>query len=209
VDVIHLSCPVPHSITVACSGGIDSMVALDFFMKGKKNIKVAYFDHGTPHGKVAKRFVESFCREYGIEFLESCVTRQKMEDESPEEYWRNERVSWLHSLLGPVVTAHHLDDAVEWWIFSSLNGISRLIPSTNRNIIRPFLWAPKSEIIRWANKNKIPYVEDESNSNLRYARNRIRHNILPEALKINPGLYKVVKKKLQENSQFGGDKPVC
>ena len=180
-----------------------------FFYERKKNIKVAYFDHGTPHGKVAKRFVESFCREYGIEFLESCVTRQKMEDESPEEYWRNERVSWLHSLLGPVVTAHHLDDAVEWWIFSSLNGISRLIPSTNRNIIRPFLWAPKSEIIRWANKNKIPYVEDESNSNLRYARNRIRHNILPEALKINPGLYKVVKKKLQENSQFGGDKPVC
>ena len=170
---------------------------------------MAHFDHGTPHGKVAKRFVESYCRDYGIEFLESYVTRQRGEDESPEEYWRNERVSWLHSLPGTVVTAHHLDDAVEWWIFSSLNGTGRLIPSSNRNIIRPFLWAPKSEIIRWANKNKVPHVVDESNSDLRYARNRIRRNILPEALQVNPGLYKVVKKKLQEKSGFGGDRPVC
>jgi len=186
------------------------MVALDFFMKGRKNIKVAYFDHDTAHGKVAKRFVESYCREHGIEFLDSCVTRERMEDESPEEYWRNERVSWLHSLPGTVVTAHHLDDAVEWWVFSCLNGTGRLIPSVNRNIIRPFLWTPKSELIRWANKNQVPHVEDESNKNLRYARNRIRHNILPEALKINPGLYKVVKKKLKDDFGFDrGERLVC
>ena len=61
----------------------------------------------------------------------------------------------------------------------------------------------------WAERKNVPFVEDGSNRNLRFCRNRIRHNILPEALKINPGLYKVVKKKLQENSEFGGDRPVC
>jgi len=207
--LIHLACPVPRNINIACSGGVDSMVALDFFTKGKKNIRVAHFDHGTNHAKVAKKFVTNYCKLHGLELTESTVTRERYSDESPEEYWRNERLSWLYSLSGHVVTAHHLDDAVEWWIFSSLNGTARLIPESNRNIIRPFLWTPKSEIISWANRNEVPHVEDGSNSNLRYARNRIRHAILPEALKVNPGLYKVVKKKLQENSDFGGTRSVC
>ena len=207
--MIHLACPVPRNIIIACSGGVDSMVALDFFTKGRKDIKVAHFDHGTNHSKVAKKFVSAYCNQHDVELMESTVSRERYSDESPEEYWRNERLSWLYSLSGHVVTAHHLDDAVEWWIFSSLNGTARLIPENNRNIIRPFLWTPKSEIIRWANRNKVPHIEDESNSNLRYARNRIRHAILPEALKVNPGLYKVVKKKLQENSGFGGARPIC
>tara|TARA_B100000029_G_scaffold491738_1_gene552261 strand:+ start:162 stop:791 length:630 start_codon:yes stop_codon:yes gene_type:complete len=209
VDLIQLACPVPRDVIIACSGGVDSMVALDFFVKGRKNIKVAHFDHGTPHAQLAKRFVESYCRDHEIELLQSRVTRPKLDSESPEEYWRNERLSWLYSLPGQVITAHHLDDAVEWWIFSSLNGIGRVIPSSNKNIIRPFLWTPKEELINWSKRKKVPYIKDESNKDVRYARNRIRHNILPEALKINPGLYKVVKKKLQEVSEFSGEKPVC
>ena len=207
--MIHLSCPVPRNITIACSGGVDSMTAVDFFLKGRKNIKVAHFDHNTEHGHVAKKFVANYCKDRDIEFIESTLSRPKLDEESPEEYWRNERISWLYSIPGPVITAHHLDDAVEWWIFSSLNGVSKLIPTANRNIIRPFLWTQKFELMEWAERKNVPFVEDGSNRNLRFCRNRIRHNILPEALKINPGLYKVVKKKLQENSEFGGDRPVC
>jgi len=195
--VISLNCDVPNKIFVACSGGVDSMVALDFFRNGKKDVTAVYFDHGTPHGANAKSFVESYCDKLQIPLLIKKISREKKKSESPEEFWRNERIGYLNSLPGPVVTGHHLDDAVEWWIFSSLNGLSKLIPSQSKNVIRPFLTTPKKELLSWAKRKNVPFIKDPTNDNVRYARNRIRHKVLPEVLKINPGIHTVVKKKLK------------
>ena len=119
--MIHLACRVPNEIFIACSGGVDSMVALDFFKNGKRKVTAVYFDHGTSHGEEARSFVESYCLERSIPFLCKKISRLKQKKESPEEYWRKERIKYLNSLPGKVVTAHHLNDSVEWWIFSSLN----------------------------------------------------------------------------------------
>jgi len=122
------------------------------------------------------------------------VARPRRSDESQEEYWREERYRFLFSLEGPVVTAHHLDDAVETWLFNSIHGKPRTIPYRNRNVIRPFLTTPKSELVSWCRRKDLRWTEDASNSDVAYMRNLIRHQIVPNALQVNPGLRTVVRK---------------
>jgi tRNA(Ile)-lysidine synthase len=95
------------------------------------------------------------------------------------------------------VTGHHLGDAIETWIFTSLHGESKLIPYSRGNVIRPFLITPKEEIRDWASRRGLSWIEDESNSDPKYMRNLIRMAIVPEALKVNPGLGKVIRKKYE------------
>ena len=209
--MIKLACSIPNKVTLACSGGSDSMVVLDFLLKGRKDVTVAYFNHGTVHGDQAENYLVDYCEQKNLELVIGKIKGEKKSSESPEEFWRNQRLSWLHGFKSQVVTGHHLDDAVEWWIFSSLNGCGRLIPLANKNIIRPFLLTPKSEILDWAKRKEVSYVDDPSNDHLKYARNRIRHNIMPEVLKINPGIRTVVRKKIEDRIKMerGATRPVC
>lgn len=200
--MIRLPDRVPKRITIACSGGSDSMVAIDFFLRGKKDIRVAHFDHKTQHSEFARAFVEKFCKDRDLDLVVGELNAEKEKGQSPEEFWRTHRLDWLHSLDGSVATGHHLDDAVEWWMFTSMNGIGRLIPYRNKNIIRPLLLTKKSIIERWISRNNIPHVKDPSNLDVKYARNRIRCNLMPEILKINPGIHKVVRKKIESQIKF-------
>ena len=52
---------IPTDVTVACSGGPDSMAILDFLMKGRKNVQVAYFNHDTPFGRHSAEWVHDYC----------------------------------------------------------------------------------------------------------------------------------------------------
>ena len=96
----------------------------------------------------------------------------------------------------PIITCHHLDDCVETYLFSCLRGFQSVIPYSKRNVIRPFLLNEKSVFYKWCEGKNVPFVEDESNLSVDYSRNRIRHNIVPEALLVNPGLKTVVKKMI-------------
>lgn len=187
---------IPQEVTIACSGGVDSMAVLSFLQGRKTKPKVAYFNHGTAHSKATQSFVEKYCQDNGLDVIIGSISRERDRRESPEEYWRNERYAFLNSIPGAVITAHNLDDCVETWVFTSLHGNGRTISYSNKNIIRPFMTTRKLEMISWCQTKSIPWAEDISNQDVRYCRNRIRHNILPEALVINPGLHKVIKKKL-------------
>jgi len=199
--VIKLLGKIPDSVYVACSGGVDSMAALSFLNNGKRNVKVAHFDHGTLHAGDAQSFVENYCSGQGLELAVGTVSRSRRKDESREEFWRNERYRFFKTLGLPVITAHHLNDVAEWWVFSSLHGESKLIPYSNDAVLRPFLLTPKLELARWAKHRSVPFVTDPSNKNLAYMRNRIRHKIMPQCLKVNPGLEKVLRKKIEKSSE--------
>lgn len=197
VSMIRILGKIPTRVTLACSGGIDSMAVLDFLLRGKKKVSVAYFNHGTEHGDIAEKFVRSYCKDKNIPFTSGFISRERNNDESPEEHWRNERYKFFNSLSGKIVTAHHLDDVIEWWVFTSLHGDPRLMPSSNGKIIRPFLSTKKEDLLNWSRRKSVPFVYDPSNSEVRYSRNRIRHNIIPQMMEINPGLSKVIRKKIE------------
>ena len=190
---------LPRECVVACSGGADSMAALSFLTNHtKRNVTVAYFDHGTEFGTQAKTFVQDFCSFNGLSLTIGSINSEKPKDESWEEYWRNQRYRFLHSFDLPVITAHNLNDQIETWLFTGFHGNSRLIPYQNKNVIRPFMLTLKSELIEWCKFKNVPWLEDPSNQNTNFMRNKIRHDILPEVLKVNPGFDKVILKKVME-----------
>lgn len=197
-QMIKLATKLPNKLYIACSGGVDSMVLLDFSLRGKREIILLHVNHNTEHGKEAQEFVSAQAKKYGLELLLKKISNKKSSNSSPEEFWRNERRSFFTAQDGIVATAHHLDDAVEWWVFSSLRGHPNLIPIKSDNIIKPLLLTGKKEILDWAKRKNVSYINDPSNADVKYARNLIRKNIIPEALKVNPGLRTVVKKKYMD-----------
>jgi tRNA(Ile)-lysidine synthase len=199
--MIHLLTSIPFQFILACSGGVDSMAAADFFRRGKKNFKLAYFHHSTPQADEMMKVVKRYGYLYAIDVEVGYLQTDPPKGQSREMFWREQRYAWLLSLNMPVITCHHLNDVVETWIFSSLHGQPKLIPAINGNVLRPFLLNEKQELIDWCQKHNVKWHEDASNADVRFPRNRIRHVILPECLKINPGLAKVLRKKLLKENE--------
>jgi len=190
--MIKRTVPLPKSITIACSGGVDSMAVVDFLSR-KHDVTIAYFNHRTQHGEKASAFVSKYCSDNNIPMLYGSPRSQKNNKESQEEYWRRERYEFLDG-LGPVITCHHLDDCVETYIWSSLHGTPKVIPLTRNNVIRPFLTTRKQDFIYWCESHNISWIEDESNKDSKYMRNYVRNELMPHALRVNPGLHTLVKK---------------
>lgn len=198
--LINIQGKLEREIYVACSGGVDSMAIVDFLSRNHK-VNALFFDHGTETSREACEFLTDYFNlpvsQVSVEIGQ--IQRLKTKTESWEEYWRNQRYEWFHSFKEKVITCHHLDDCVETWIFNSLNGEGRIIPYSNQNVIRPFRANRKSEFVNWCRNKNVPWVEDTSNEDTKYMRNFIRHEIIPKALVVNPGLHKVIKRKVLED----------
>ena len=196
--MIKLQTKLPKDIYVACSGGVDSMAALDF-LRRKHNVIVLHYNHGTGHGNYAATWMYNYCRTNNIGFILGKNDVDKPKGMSQEEHWRNVRYNFLDNYNDkPVITAHHLDDCVETWLFSSMHGTGKWIPSKRNNVLRPFRLTRKRDFELWVNLNNIPYISDDSNNDLCYNRNYIRHKMMPHVLRINPGIHKVIAKKMKE-----------
>lgn len=170
------------------------MAALAFLLKGKREVTVAHYNHGTCHGTDAEGFLRQFCIDKGLNFVSEDCKSHPLPGESKEAFWRDRRYEFFKKLSSPIITAHHLDDAVEWWIFSSLRGDPKLMPVKRDDpyVIRPFLTSSKDSLHR--HLGDFLFVEDPSNKDTSFARNYIRHELGPMCLKVNPGLSKTVKK---------------
>ena len=189
--MLHILGKLPYDCVLAASGGIDSMFAYHFLCCNKKRkVHIAFFDHGTETSRLAKDWLLDRYKNVTI----GVINKNKIPTSNKENIWRTERYKFLDSFNVPVITAHHLDDCVETYLFSAFNGAPKVIQYRRDNIIRPFLLISKKEIRDYCAYHNISWIEDETNTDVSYARNRIRHNIIPEVLKINPGIHKVVKK---------------
>ena len=211
--MIKIQGKLPRDINVACSGGVDSMAVVDFLLRNH-NVNILFFNHDTETSSVALDFLKKYIRtknsEFRLDYTHGTtltievgnISRIKRKDESQEEFWRNERYRFFHEKDEPVVTCHHLDDCVETWIWSSLHGEGKIIPYSNQNVIRPFLLNRKAEFVNWCRSHSVPWVEDTSNEDTRYMRNFIRQEILQKALVVNPGLHKVIAKKVSADTSL-------
>jgi tRNA(Ile)-lysidine synthetase-like protein len=182
---------------VAVSGGVDSMAILHH-LKRKFDVTVLHFIHNDSDTAYQEfQFVYEYCVTNNIPAIYKFQKEERTPKQSQEEYWRNGRYDFFKNIKGTVVTGHTLDDAVEWYLFSAFNGLGKFMEYSHANVIRPYLTTKKEDIVHYAKRNNVIWLEDESNVDVSFAaRNRIRHNILPEVLKVNPGIYKVVKKRI-------------
>lgn len=194
--MIKLLGKIPRTLlTIAVSGGPDSMAALDFLRRNNE-VQAVFVDHGTEASSLGKKVCIDYCHEKDILLHIKRIDRQRDKTKSKEEFWRHERYKFF-SEFDRIVTAHHLNDCIETWIFTSLHGKPQLIPYERDNIIRPFLLNPKKELVDWCLKKGVNFIHDASNDDDAYMRNHIRRNILPLCLKVNPGLNKTMIKKIK------------
>ncbi len=159
--------------------------------RSRRNVVVATFDHGT--GKAAGRAAALVAREaFRAGFL--CVTGRASTIGTKEEEWRRGRWAFLQQVAEKrescVVTAHNLDDQVETVFMRILRdagprGLAGLYAESE--IVRPFLNISRSTLARYAEQQRVPFVQDPSNCDRKHLRNRIRLDILPSIVKRNPG----------------------
>lgn len=193
--------PAGATVVAAVSGGSDSMAMLTALnmLKNEYSIKLcaAHVNHCL-RGEDAdrdERFVVQKCNKMGISVhvLKVDVAQKAAESgESFEECGRRIRYEFFNSLAenAVIATAHNLNDRVETFLFnfargSALRGLCS-IPAKRENIIRPLIECSKAEILDFCQKNSIEYVTDATNADVKYARNRIRHNVITELCEINP-----------------------
>ena len=187
-------------VLLAVSGGIDSMVMLDLFARSAYKFEVAHCNFKL-RGEASdgdEALVESRCKELNVPFhCRRFDTAAFAKDKgiSIQMAARELRYAFFNELLEKqglkyVAPAHHLDDKVET-VFINLirgSGISGLrgIPVKNENVIRPLMFAYRSEIEDYQKENKLDFREDESNKEVIYMRNKIRHEIIPLFMELNP-----------------------
>jgi len=200
--MIKLLTKIPRKVTVACSGGVDSMALVDFLRRAHE-VKLAFFHHGTVNSESAFQFLKDWASENSIELEVGWLKTERPAELSLEEFWRHERYKFLENLPGTVVTAHHLDDAMETWVWSCLHGTPKLIPSRRNNVIRPLLTTPKKDLIEWCQRKNVSWIEDASNADTKFIRNFIRAELIPKALVVNPGLAKTISKKIVSREKAG------
>lgn len=195
-------CNKGDKILVAVSGGKDSMALLNLFHTSNYKIEAAHFNYRL-RGKdsdLDQKLVEDFCLEKGIiSHVKSADTRNfaKHESISIQMAARELRYTWFNELchesnLQYIATAHHLNDNLETLLFGFAKGIRIKglagIPLKTKNIIRPILFAKNNDITDYLKEKNIPWRNDQSNFENKYARNKIRNKLIPELKQINPGL---------------------
>ena len=198
--MIRIINKIPKKVTVACSGGIDSMVFTEFLRAGRRRVNLAFFNHDTKHSNDSQKFLEEYANHNNLELVIGKVSGYKAKRQSLEEFWRNERYGFFNNISSEfIITCHHLDDCVETWLMSSFHGKGKIIPyKRGDNIFRPFLMTEKSSIKKYAKTHSVQWIEDPSNQLTNFMRNHVRKNIMPHVLKVNPGIRTTIRKKLLE-----------
>lgn len=191
-NTLQLSPILPGRYVLAVSGGVDSMVLLDILRQNKDlSLIVAHFDHGIrKESRQDRKLVQKICMSHNIifEFAEG-----KLGTVVSEATARQARYSFLRQIcnkynVDTVITAHHQDDIIETVIINLLRGTGRKgLTSLNSgpDTIRPLLEVPKKRIIEYAKQNNLEWREDKSNSDQKYLRNYVRHNLIPLATRID------------------------
>ena len=181
-----------HKILCAVSGGGDSMAMLFLlqnFFRGE--IGVCHFDHSTRNGESHSdaEFVKNYCALNSLPFfLEVLPPDCERNGQSFEDFARQKRYSFFDKICKEenydfIATAHNKNDNAETQIFNFFRGggIKAMagIPQMRGVIIRPVLAFTSDELRQILQDNNIAHVEDETNKECIYTRNKIRHILLP------------------------------
>ena len=187
-------------VTVALSGGADSMALLTVLLRLKDTLGItvcaAHFNHGL-RGEEAKRdeeFVRQWCAGHGVALSVGYGdTRKRAEQtgESPEEAARVLRYAFFDRLdTDRIATAHTANDNAETLLLHLLRGTGPRglcgIPERRGRYIRPLLTVTREQIEQYLSEQGITHIEDSTNVLDDCVRNRLRHRVMPELLRENP-----------------------
>lgn len=162
----------------AVSGGVDSVVLLDLLSKTPHDIIVAHVDHGIrEESDDDARFVEALAARYGYKYVGKKLS---LGEDASEQRARDGRYEFLTSEAdkhdATIVTAHHADDLIETIAINLSRGTGwrGLAVFGRKGIQRPLVSYRKAELYDYALAHHLEWVEDRTNRDQRYLRNKLR-----------------------------------
>lgn len=183
-------------LLVGVSGGLDSMVLLHLLRFPLRDLglrlSVAHLDHAMRPGSPADaQWVRGVCTAWDV----PCHHRRLDPPARSEADARERRYAFFDAVADEretgIATAHHRDDQAETLLFrairgTGLRGLRGIAPRRGR-LIRPLLPFRRAELRDYAKAVGLRYREDPTNRELAYARNLIRHQIMPALESARPG----------------------
>ena len=210
-------------IVVGVSGGADSLCLLYELVELSKKIPfeiiVVHVHHhlrGLEADKDAK-FVKEICGSLNLPcFVYDADIKgiAKSEGLGLEEAGRLERYRIFNECIdnnkaNKIAVAHHQNDLAETMLFrivrgTGLSGLEGIVPKRD-NIIRPLLCLTRAEIDDYMKENGYSYRTDQTNHDESYARNRIRHQVIPQLMEVNDRAVEhivALAKRVKEQNQY-------
>lgn len=202
-QIKEAGCVAGENLLVAVSGGVDSVVLLHLLSRQVEKtglrLHVAHLDHRIREQSAADaEFVRRYCSQLGLDCVVASCNVPKIADEkglSLEMAGREARREFLLQTADEVgarliALAHHQNDQVETFLLrllrgSGVAGLAAMRPLQDR-WWRPLLGCRRGQIEDYAAEHRLDWVEDASNSDLTFLRNRVRHRVVPELQQVNP-----------------------
>lgn len=203
------------NILIAYSGGIDSQVLLHCLasLKSQKRLtselSVCHVDHGLSANTFHwQAFAKEQCQKFNLPLKIISVNVKAKAQKSLEALARDARYDALQSVANVgdlIVTGHHSDDQAETFLLalkrgSGLKGLCAMqseMPLGEQLLVRPLLNISRRDIEAYAKEYKLTWIEDESNTNERFDRNFLRHQILPKLNERWPSINKTIARSAE------------
>ena len=198
-------------IAVACSGGPDSTGLLLILQQLASELgctlSVVHFNHKlrASESDVDEQFVRNLADRLHVPFYvasDDIRIRAGRTRANIEQTGRQLRYDYFHSLVESgladrIAVGHTADDQAETVLHRLFRGaggrgLAGIYPTLGNWLIRPLLETRRQDVLDWLRNREQSWQEDSSNRDLRYARNRIRHQLLPVLAEFNPSIVRVL-----------------
>lgn len=195
------------NILISYSGGLDSSVLLYQLVKLRSftNIKIRAIHINHNLNSESKKWIQHCikqCKNYNVPILIKEVKINSFQ-EGIESEARKKRYKVIIKNLKKkevIVTGHHKNDQCETILLAlkrgsgplGLSGMQKETKIYNCILLRPFLENTKKQLEKFANKNKLNWIQDPSNENVIHDRNFLRKKIIPLFIKRWPYFYNTI-----------------
>jgi len=178
--------PETGKYIVAVSGGVDSVCLLDLLVAhGGYELVVAHVDHAVRDD--SRQDLELTQQIAHSNSLYIVYTTYNFTKQASENELRQFRYSFLFEQMNKlgaraILTGHHADDLLETSVMNVRRGTDRYGAAggmSREGVTRPLLNVHKNELIDYAQEHNLAWREDSTNTDLRYTRNQVRHDVIP------------------------------
>ncbi|MES3016483.1 MAG: tRNA lysidine(34) synthetase TilS, partial [Bacteroidota bacterium] len=202
-------------ILLAVSGGRDSVLMAHLFNEAGFNFGIAHcnFNLRGEESKKDEEFTSDLAAELDVPFFTSLFNTAEYSKEqhiSIQMAARDLRYQWLEEIRSDfgfqyIAIAQHQNDVIETMLLNltrgtGIAGMHGILPKKDK-IIRPLLFLSRDEIDKIFKEKQLSYREDSSNKSNKYARNKIRLDIIPVLKELNPSLeqtFEANRKRFEE-----------